>query len=340
MNTCIPSDIWLDTVLQMLDARDIAVLVEARLLPTTAAWPLGAVFVAKRVLRADEVEWFAANRIPVTLLPVKCCQNQPYYATHAPHMLGAATPFPTYQWTLTHSGQLHRDHDLPAAVWEQWMHVDACLCEWWHDGKLHRDNGEPAIVYSSDHDGYRLWYIHGKQHRGGDLPAAEYTHSGNQWWYNGELHRENDQPAVEYANDNGKEWWYAGKRHRENDRPAVDVNSRREWWVHGRLHRWWGPAVEWSDGLRKWYWYGFNVKYIFAGAFLAMTTIGAVRGPNRETNAVVGTVINCAVLFCADRAAYVCLLRGYNHWIIFLVIGLSSVVLAQALVFCVNYVLF
>ena len=52
-----------------------------------------------------------------------------------------------------------------------------------------------------------------------------------------------------YCNNTG-EW------HRENG-PAVEyANGTKRWYYKGRLHRTNGPAVIWADGTELWYQYG------------------------------------------------------------------------------------
>ena len=68
---------------------------------------------------------------------------------------------------------LHRDNDLPAAIW------DGGSQSWYKDGLPHRDNDLPAIIFAS---GTRHWYKHGKLHRDNDLPAVIFA-SGTQNWY-------------------------------------------------------------------------------------------------------------------------------------------------------------
>jgi len=55
--------------------------------------------------------------------------------------------------------------------------------------------------------------------------------------------------------DNGEFRWYnqEGQLHRE-DGPAVEhSDGTKKWWVNGKLHREDGPAVEHSDGYKAWY---------------------------------------------------------------------------------------
>jgi len=55
----------------------------------------------------------------------------------------------------------------------------------------------------------------------------------------------------------GTKWWYLlnGQLHRENG-PAVEyVNGHKEWWYYGKCHRLDGPAVESADGSKIWYYH-------------------------------------------------------------------------------------
>jgi len=52
------------------------------------------------------------------------------------------------------NGNLHRDNDLPAAIYHDRSQV------WYQNGLIHRDNNFPAIIYSS---GARAWYKNGEQ---------------------------------------------------------------------------------------------------------------------------------------------------------------------------------
>jgi len=67
---------------------------------------------------------------------------------------------------------------------------------------LHREDG-PAVVSA---DGTKEWYLNGKRHRAGSLPAIEEANDGDKaWYFNGQLHCE-DGPAIEYAH--GDDFWY------------------------------------------------------------------------------------------------------------------------------------
>jgi len=75
--------------------------------------------------------------------------------------------------------------------------------------------------------------------------------SRTEWYLDGKRHREGDLPAIEY--DNGtKSWWKNGLRHRD-DGPAVEDSGGKAWWVDGLLHRKDGCAVVWENGYKAWY---------------------------------------------------------------------------------------
>lgn len=233
----IPTDVWTETVLQFLDVCDL-------MLTADVAAPLsaGAQFVAARVLGQDELDWFAAQAIPVALL-VEC-------DTSLPHA--------KFKWKM--NGQLHRDGDLPA------VEFDDGRREWYCHGKLHRDGDQPAV---EGIDGDRHWYFHGKLHRDGDMPAIKRTKDSRsyvlrEWYHHGERHRGGDQPAVEGI-DGDRYWYFHGKQHRDGGLPAVEHADRRVWYVHGELHRDGGlPAVE-RDGARLWYINGKCIRWEYGG---------------------------------------------------------------------------
>ena len=78
---------------------------------------------------------------------------------------------------------------------------------------------------------------------------------------------ENDLSAIEYAN--GDKWWYQnGKLHRENDKPAIEFwNGDKEWYKDGRRHRENDPAIEKSDGTKRWFVYGIRMNEIIIKLF-------------------------------------------------------------------------
>lgn len=268
----IPIDVWAETALQMLDARDLAALFAALAPPlSTPPFPVGATFVAKRVLSKAELEWFAFHSIPVTLL-------RDWY-----------TP-PSGDFVLWfENGILHRDNDLPAS--------ECADCrKWYVRGKLHRDNDLPAIERTN---GDREWYQHGLVHRDGDLPAVELADGTRKWFYAHQLHRENDLPAVELANG-GREWYVHGNLHRDNnDLPAMEkANGDRVWYFRGRLHRENDrPAVIWrcdADCVRQ-EWWSHNRRHRDGGRPAVIESTGRqewfVRGERRSPPPLVGTFL-------------------------------------------------
>lgn len=124
------------------------------------------------------------------------------------------------------------------------------------NGWLHHEN-EPAIVGLED---TRWWYLNGRLHRE-DGPAVEYTDGTEIWYFNNQVHRR-DGPAIKYLN--GEERWFLyGLLHRAHDPnkdehgPAVtDRNGNKYWYMWDYLHREDGPAIEYTDGTREWFFLG------------------------------------------------------------------------------------
>ena len=101
--------------------------------------------------------------------------------------------------------------------------------KWFLKGKLHRAGDLPAAEWV---DGEKMWYRHGKLHREGDKPAILRSNGTMEWRINGELHRENDLPAL--ISISVSEWYCRGRRHRENDQPAyVTISGYKEWYFEG-----------------------------------------------------------------------------------------------------------
>lgn len=167
------------------------------------------------------------------------------------------------------AGQLHRDDDKPAKVFESgtmmWFqagkyHRDGDLPavissdgkqEWYQNGLRHRHHDQPAVL---NPDGSRKWYKWNWKHRDGDLPA-DILPDGTQIWYKlGRKHRDNDLPAV-ILPDGTQEWYFLGDRHREGDLPAVVLpDGTQKWYKQGLLHRGGDlPAVILPDGTQEWY---------------------------------------------------------------------------------------
>ena len=90
-----------------------------------------------------------------------------------------------------------------------------------------------------------------------DGPAREWADGRKEWYLNGKLHRE-DGPAIERPNGS-KAWYIEGKELTEeefNNRSTCTTDSGgiKEWRnKEGQLHRIGGPAIEWSDGTKKWF---------------------------------------------------------------------------------------
>ena len=173
------------------------------------------------------------------------------------------------------AGQLHRDNNLPAVIW------DCGTCLWYQKDKLHRDDG-PAVIRA---DGTQIWYKDGKKHRIDgpavitvdsqmwyqddklhriDGPAVIQTYElyiwldhhahvgpGEEWYQHGELHRI-DGPARVFA-DGGQEWYQRNKRHRDGDLPAIiKPNGMEAWYLRGYLRRInGGPPIRWPNGDRQ-----------------------------------------------------------------------------------------
>ena len=90
-------------------------------------------------------------------------------------------------------------------------------------------------------NGDKKWYVNGKRHREGGLPAIEFG-NGSKWWYvNGKLHRDNDLPAIEYANGT-KQWWVMGidiTKFREKYKEVHKLRAQKKiyYWIIQRLYR-------------------------------------------------------------------------------------------------------
>jgi hypothetical protein len=160
---------------------------------------------------------------------------------------------------------------------------------WFNEsGFLHRIEG-PAVEMS---DGTKCWYINGKLHRK-DGPARIESNGNKEWWINGECHRE-DGPARIESNGN-KEWWIHGRPHRIEG-PAIERDGNFSWYFRGSemkcntqeefqvlisqtvqphvlmtytrenekgelgFHRKDGPAVEFTNGEKHWYYNGERIN--------------------------------------------------------------------------------
>jgi len=81
-------------------------------------------------------------------------------------------------------------------------------------------------------DSRTIWYLDGKLHREGDLPAVEFANGTKHWYVNGKLHREDDLPAIERKNGY-KAWLVNDKRHRTNGAAIECSNGDKYWYLEG-----------------------------------------------------------------------------------------------------------
>jgi hypothetical protein len=99
-------------------------------------------------------------------------------------------------------------------------------------GQLHREKDLPAAIY---HNGERCWYKHGKVSRINDLPARILSDGTQVWAVNGVLYRDDDKPAIIYSNGT-REWYKNGKQHRDHYFPAVvNADGTCEYWKYGKI---------------------------------------------------------------------------------------------------------
>ena len=76
-----------------------------------------------------------------------------------------------------------------------------------------------------------VWYVDGKLHRGGDLPAIIKPGICFKWYVNGHVHRDNDLPAIinifkmpklcNMYRIGDMVWYQHGQRHRSGGKPAI-----------------------------------------------------------------------------------------------------------------------
>ena len=128
--------------------------------------------------------------------------------------------------------------------------------EWYLNGKLHRDGDLPAVIFSNDEF---AWYKNGERHRDGD-EAAVISKISNTWYQNGKIHRDGDNPAIICKNGN-KLWYKHNLLHRDGDLPAVIYSNKCTiWYKDGKIHRDGdNPAIIRHDGTKLWYYNGiFN----------------------------------------------------------------------------------
>jgi hypothetical protein len=64
-----------------------------------------------------------------------------------------------------------------------------------------------------------------------------------------QIERVESEDCIEYGYYKGDEFIW----HRE-DGPALEyADGDKYWWFHGKYHREDGPAIEWADGEKWWY---------------------------------------------------------------------------------------
>lgn len=142
----------------------------------------GFVVYCKVIMKKEQVRWFQQHKITF------------FFMSHY------KKEYQCKQWFR--NGQLHRDDDLPAKMYDNGDK------EWYRYGLLHRDHDLPAVITSS---GDQKWYRYGKLHRENDLPAV-ITFSGDlQWFRNGRLHRD-DNNLPTWVCANGSQYWFRNGR--------------------------------------------------------------------------------------------------------------------------------
>jgi antitoxin component YwqK of YwqJK toxin-antitoxin module len=119
------------------------------------------------------------------------------------------------------------------------------------NGKLHSDGDLPAIIH---HGGTKEYYKNGKLHRDGYLPAEIYPTGTQMYYKNGQRYRDNELPTI--IGPGGSQWFYKnGELHRDGDLPAViRPNGNKDYYKNGLLHRDGDlPAIINSDGYQHYY---------------------------------------------------------------------------------------
>lgn len=113
--------------------------------------------------------------------------NESWYKNGELHRIGGPARI-TPQGKFWHiNGEIHRDDDLPAAIYENGTQV------WWHKGEIHRENG-PAMICD---DGTKKWFCHHKLDRE-DGPAVERPDGKAEYWIKG-AKQDEDSPCKPVA---------------------------------------------------------------------------------------------------------------------------------------------
>jgi hypothetical protein len=119
---------------------------------------------------------------------------------------------------------------------------------WYKDDKLHREDG-PAVKHD---DGRTRWFLNGRLHRA-DGPALERVDGSTEWWYKGIYVGSGYKPDPEL--------WTRLTSTDANGGPLlngcfIDLYKTKYWYKDDKKHREDGPAVEFPDGSKSWYFYG------------------------------------------------------------------------------------
>lgn len=130
----IPTDVWTEVALQMLDARDLMVLLDDEMMRTTTPqMASGARFIARRVLTAVELDWFDQQGIPVTLFAER--------RTRGVVQLAQALTVNSLLIRILHWKEDPIGCDKYCGGGEGFV--------WLVNGEPHRENDLPAIEYSN-----------------------------------------------------------------------------------------------------------------------------------------------------------------------------------------------
>ena len=134
-----------------------------------------------------------------------------------------------YSLTIVHSYQC-----------ENW---DVEYKKWTKNKKKHRKNNPAFIRFNH----VQQWYLNGKLHRDGDLPAVEWEDGNIEYWENGAKYL-----FIEYENGTKEYYHNHGKLHNDCGPAIIYANGDLEYWEYGQRHRKNGPAVIIGD---KQYWF-------------------------------------------------------------------------------------
>lgn len=145
-----------------------------------------------------------------------------------------------------YNGKIHRSGDLPAITMVDWD--GRKIQEWYSHGRRHRIDKPAVISY-----GVKEWWYRGQRHRIGKPAYINKITTREKWYVNGKLHRDGDLPAV-YRKDSDRTslWYQHGNLHRLNG-PAEIGHGYKIWYQNGIKHRVDGPAIEYTfSKIKKW----------------------------------------------------------------------------------------